>query len=146
MKKLLAGLGFSVVIASGLFANSLMMATTTSTEDTGLLDSLAPKFKQDTGIELKWVSTGTGKALKMGENCDVDVLLVHAPEAEKKFVEAGFGKDRKEVMYNDFVIVGSKKIQLKLKEKLLKKHLKQLKRNKQTLLVEVINQELIKKS
>ncbi len=109
MKKMLAGLGFSVVIASGLFANSLMMATTTSTEDTGLLDSLAPKFKQDTGIELKWVSTGTGKALKMGENCDVDVLLVHAPEAEKKFVEAGFGKDRKEVMYNDFVIVGSKK-------------------------------------
>ena len=93
MKKLLAGLGFSVVITSGLFANSLMMATTTSTEDTGLLDSLAPKFKQDTGIELKWVSTGTGKALKMGENCDVDILLVHAPEAEKKFVEAGFGKD-----------------------------------------------------
>ena len=110
-----------------------MMATTTSTEDTGLLDSLAPKFKQDTGIELKWVSTGTGKALKMGENCDVDVLwfmLLKLKKKKKK--EAGFGKDRKEVMYNDFVIVGSKKIQLKLKEKLLKKHLKQLKRNKQT--------------
>ena len=127
MKKLLAGLGFSVVIASGLFANSLMMATTTSTEDTGLLDSLAPKFKQDTGIELKWVSTGTGKALKMGENCDVDVLLVHAPEAEKKFVEAGFGKDRKEVMYNDFVIVGSKKDPAKVEGKTTQEAFKTIK-------------------
>src|SRR5574344_1271802 len=127
MKKMLAGLGFSVVLASGLFANSLMMATTTSTEDTGLLDSLAPKFKQDTGIELKWVSTGTGKALKMGENCDVDVLLVHAPEAEKKFVEAGFGKDRKEVMYNDFVIVGSKKDPAKVEGKTTQEAFKTIK-------------------
>ena len=93
-----------------------MMATTTSTEDTGLLDSLAPKFKQDTGIELKWVSTGTGKALKWVKIVMLMFLLVHAPGSWKKFVEAGLGKDRKEVMYNDFVIVGSKKIQLKLKE------------------------------
>ena len=50
-----------------------MMATTTSTDDTGLLDYLAPKFEKDTGTNLKWVATGTGKALKMGENCDVDV-------------------------------------------------------------------------
>lgn len=127
MKKLLVGLGFSAVIASSLFANSLMMATTTSTEDTGLLDSLAPKFKQDTGIELKWVSTGTGKALKMGENCDVDVLLVHAPEAEKKFVNEGFGKDRKEVMYNDFVIVGSKKDPAKVEGKTTKEAFKIIK-------------------
>jgi tungstate transport system substrate-binding protein len=84
----------------------LMMATTTSTDNTGLLDYLAPKFKEATGIELKWTATGTGKALKLGENCDVDILMVHAPPAEKKFVDAGFGTDRREIMYNDFVIIG----------------------------------------
>ncbi len=84
----------------------LMMATTTSTDNTGLLDMLAPAFTKDTGIALRWVATGTGNALKMGENCDVDVLLVHAPEAEMAFVESGFGVDRSQVMYNDFVIIG----------------------------------------
>lgn len=87
-------------------AQVLMMATTTSTDNTGLLDVLAPAFKKDTGIELKWVSVGTGKALQMGQNCDVDVLLVHAPEAEKEFVNKGFGLNRTELMYNDFVIIG----------------------------------------
>ncbi|MBU4316485.1 MAG: substrate-binding domain-containing protein [Proteobacteria bacterium] len=85
---------------------TLMMATTTSTENTGLLDVLKPAFEKATGIELKWTDTGTGKALKLGENCDVDVLMVHAPSAEKKFVENGFGMDRREFMYNDFVIIG----------------------------------------
>jgi tungstate transport system substrate-binding protein len=84
----------------------LMMATTTSTDNTGLLDYLAPKFKEATGIELKWTATGTGKALKLGENCDVDILMVHAPPAEKKFVADGFGTDRRQIMYNDFVIIG----------------------------------------
>jgi tungstate transport system substrate-binding protein len=84
----------------------LMMATTTSTDNTGLLDYLAPKFKEATGIELKWTATGTGKALKLGENCDVDILMVHAPPAENKFVADGFGTDRREIMYNDFVIIG----------------------------------------
>ena len=84
----------------------LMMATTTSTDNTGLLDYLAPKFKVATGIELKWTATGTGKALKLGENCDVDILMVHAPPAEKNFVKNGFGIDRREIMYNDFVIIG----------------------------------------
>ena len=84
----------------------LMMATTTSTDNTGLLDYLAPHFTKATGTELKWTSVGTGKALKLGENCDVDVLLVHAPAAEKKYVEQGFGVDRREIMYNDFVIIG----------------------------------------
>jgi tungstate transport system substrate-binding protein len=93
------------------------MATTTSTEDTGLLDYLAPKFKQDTGIEVKWTATGTGKALKLGETCDVDVLLVHAPDVEKKFVEKGFGSDRREVMYNDFVIIGPSTDPAKIKGK-----------------------------
>ena len=84
----------------------LMMATTTSTDNTGLLDYLAPKFKEATGIALKWTATGTGKALKLGENCDVDILMVHAPKAEKQFVSNGFGSDRRQVMYNDFVIIG----------------------------------------
>jgi tungstate transport system substrate-binding protein len=84
----------------------LMMATTTSTDNTGLLDYLAPHFTKATGIELKWTSVGTGKALKLGENCDVDVLLVHAPPAEKAYVEKGYGVDRREIMYNDFVIIG----------------------------------------
>ncbi|MGD8701663.1 MAG: substrate-binding domain-containing protein [Desulfosarcina sp.] len=84
----------------------LMMATTTSTDNTGLLDTLAPHFTKATGIELKWTSVGTGKALKLGQNCDVDVLLVHAPPAEKAYVEKGFGVNRREIMYNDFVIIG----------------------------------------
>ena len=84
----------------------LMMATTTSTDNTGLLDYLAPHFSEETGIALRWTSTGTGKALELGRNCDVDVLLVHAPAAEIAFVEAGFGIHRRPVMYNDFVIIG----------------------------------------
>ncbi len=84
----------------------LMMATTTSTDNTGLLDTLAPAFQADTGVELRWTATGTGKALKLGENCDVDALIVHAPAAEIAFVESGFGVDRREIMYNDFVIIG----------------------------------------
>ncbi len=84
----------------------LRMATTTSTDNTGLLDVLGPRFKADTGIELQWVAVGTGKALELGKNCDVDVLFVHAPAAEKKFVQDGYGIDRREVMYNDFVVIG----------------------------------------
>jgi tungstate transport system substrate-binding protein len=112
MKRLLVALiGLALVMcllpASSLAeGKSLMMATTTSTDNTGLLDYLAPKFQEATGIELKWTATGTGKALKLGENCDVDILMVHAPPAEKKFVADGFGTDRREIMYNDFVIIG----------------------------------------
>jgi tungstate transport system substrate-binding protein len=99
----------SCVIASPTWAESdktLMMATTTSTDNTGLLDYLAPKFQIASKIELKWTATGTGKALKLGENCDVDILMVHAPPAEKAFVNKGYGTNRKEIMYNDFVIIG----------------------------------------
>lgn len=87
-------------------AKVLRMATTTSTDDTGLLDYLKPFFTKETGIDIQWVATGTGKALKLGENCDADVLLVHAPDAEKKFVADGFGLNRNVVMYNDFVMIG----------------------------------------
>jgi len=112
MKRVCAAVIFLALVVWLLPAGSwadekmLMMATTTSTDNTGLLDYLAPKFKDATGIELKWTATGTGKALKLGENCDVDILMVHAPPAEKKFVADGFGVDRREIMYNDFVIIG----------------------------------------
>jgi len=105
----------------------LMMATTTSTDNTGLLDYLAPKFKEATGIELKWTATGTGKALKLGENCDVDILMVHAPQAEKEFVAAGFGTDRLEVMYNDFVIIGPADDAAGIKGKSIKEALRTIK-------------------
>jgi len=95
-----------IVFPALALGQSLMMATTTSTDNTGLLDKLAPKFKQDTGITLKWTAVGTGKALEIGRNCDVDVLMVHAPAAEKKFVKNGYGVDRTQIMYNDFVIIG----------------------------------------
>lgn len=86
----------------------LMMATTTSTEDTGLLDYLKPIFKEDTGWDLEWNAVGTGEALKMGENGDVDVVLVHAKASEEEFVSNGFGVKRFPVMYNDFVVIGPK--------------------------------------
>jgi tungstate transport system substrate-binding protein len=112
----------------------LMMATTTSTDNTGLLDYLAPKFKEASGIELKWTATGTGKALKLGENCDVDILMVHAPPAEKKFVTDGFGTDRREVMYNDFVIIGPAADAAGIKGKSIKEALQTI-QDKQALFV-----------
>ena len=71
--------GYMACAAPALAADALMMATTTSTQDSGLLEYLEPAFKQETGIELKWVAVGTGKALEIAKNCDADVLLVHAP-------------------------------------------------------------------
>jgi len=121
-----------VLVLCLLFDNSyaeekvLMMATTTSTDNTGLLDYLAPKFKAATGVELKWTATGTGKALKLGENCDVDILMVHAPAAEKKFVADGFGTDRREIMYNDFVIIGPPEDPAGIKGKSIKGALKMI--------------------
>ena len=98
----------SLALAVPALANkTLMMATTTSTANTGLLDDLiVPQFLKDTGIEIKFVAVGTGKALKMAENCDVDVVLVHAPASEKAYMDKGVLIDRKELMYNDFVIIG----------------------------------------
>ncbi len=84
----------------------LILATTTSTQDSGLLDVLVPLFQEQTGYVVQTVAVGTGAALKMGEEGNADVLLVHAPAAEKALMEAGFGKDRFLVMHNDFIIVG----------------------------------------
>lgn len=82
------------------------MATTTSTDNSGLLDSILPHFEKALGIHVDVIPVGTGKALKLGERGDVDVLLVHAPEAEQAFVDAGWGVNRRSVMVNDFLIVG----------------------------------------
>ena len=84
----------------------IILATTTSTYDSGLLDVLVPIFEKQTGYRVKVIAVGTGAALRMGERGDADVLLVHAPEAEEAFMAAGHGLDREFVMYNDFVIVG----------------------------------------
>lgn len=85
---------------------ALVLATTTSTEDSGLLDVLIPRFESEMGLKLKVVAVGTGQALELARRGDADVLLVHAPRAEKAFVAEGHGRDRRELFYNEFVVVG----------------------------------------
>lgn len=85
---------------------ALRMATTTSTENSGLLNQLNPVFEKKYKVRVDTIAVGTGKALKLAENGDVDLVFVHAPDAEQTFVERGFGIDRKAVMHNDFVLVG----------------------------------------
>ncbi len=85
---------------------NLILATTTSTQDSGLLDVLIPMFEQQTGYKVKVVAVGTGQALQMGQQGNADVLLVHAPSSEKTYMDGGYGKDRFLVMHNDFIIVG----------------------------------------
>ena len=89
-------------------SKTIRLATTTSTENSGLLTDLLPQFTKDTGYEVHVIAVGTGKALRMGMDGDVDVVLVHARAAEDKFVAEGYGEKRYGVMYNDFVIVGPK--------------------------------------
>ena len=84
----------------------VILATTTSTQDSGLLDVLVPMFAEQTGYDLKPIAVGSGAALKLGEEGEADVLLVHSPAAEEEFMDAGFGVNRRLVFYNDFVIVG----------------------------------------
>ena len=86
----------------------LRLATTTSTENSGLLAALLPVFEKHFGAPVRVIAVGTGQALKLGERGDVDVVLVHARADEDKFVAAGFGVNRRDVMYNDFVLVGPK--------------------------------------
>lgn len=100
---------------AALAAEPILVGTTTSTADTGLLDALAPKIMKDTGLEMRWIAVGTGKALEHGKNCDVDLLMVHAPAAEKKFMEEGHGVSRVEFMFNDYVLVGPAKDPAKIK-------------------------------
>jgi len=102
----------ALVLALGLAApaaadeTTIVVASTTSTQDSGLFDHLLPLFTEATGIGVQVVAVGTGQAIKLAENGDADVLLVHAKAAEEKFVANGYGLERFDVMYNDFVIVG----------------------------------------
>jgi tungstate transport system substrate-binding protein len=84
----------------------LLLISTTSTQDSGLLDVLLPAFTAKTGYRVQLVAVGSGQALKIGEQGNADVILLHSPAAEKEFVANGFGIDRRLVMHNDFVIVG----------------------------------------
>jgi tungstate transport system substrate-binding protein len=97
---------FLFSVASVSATKSVILATTTSTQDSGLLDVLIPAFEKDTGYMVKTISVGSGQAMKMGEKGEADVLLVHSPGDEVKLVDAGFGINRKLVMHNDFIIVG----------------------------------------
>jgi tungstate transport system substrate-binding protein len=84
----------------------LILATTTSTQDSGLLDVLIPMFEAESGYTVQTVSVGSGQAMTMGQEGNADVLLVHAPASEVKFMDEGYGRDRTLVMHNDFIIVG----------------------------------------
>ncbi|TCO77400.1 substrate-binding domain-containing protein [Marinisporobacter balticus] len=113
--KLLVVLMFVVMMSIGCTSEieskekaPIILATTTSTENSGLLDHILPTFVEKYGREVKVVAVGTGKALEMGRNGEADVLLVHALASELEFVEAGHGLERYDVMYNDFVIIGPK--------------------------------------
>jgi tungstate transport system substrate-binding protein len=102
-------IGVSWAAFSGLaWAQSITMASTTSTEQSGLFGVLLPDFKKATGIDVKVVALGTGQALDMARRGDADVLFVHDKQAEEKFVADGFGLKRFPVMYNDFVLIGPK--------------------------------------
>jgi tungstate transport system substrate-binding protein len=90
----------------GAAARTIKLATTTSTDNSGLLAELLPPFRAKYGVEVQVIAVGTGKAIKHGENGDVDVILVHARGAEDRFMEAGFGVNRRDVMHNDFVVLG----------------------------------------
>ena len=115
MKKFLLIILFLILFGCGNNA-SLKLATTTSTENSGLLEYLLPEFESDTNIKIDVVAVGTGKAIKLGENGDVDVILVHARDAEDKFIADGFGINRRDVMHNDFVIIGAKNDVAKISE------------------------------
>ncbi|MGB1799597.1 MAG: substrate-binding domain-containing protein [Gammaproteobacteria bacterium] len=105
--------GFSLHSAAEV--ERLKMATTTSTDNSGLLAVLNPPFEKKYNVKLDVISVGTGKAIRLGQNGDVDLIFVHAPGAEKKFVNQGYGVERQPVMHNDFVIVGPENDPLGLK-------------------------------
>jgi tungstate transport system substrate-binding protein len=95
----------------------MTLATTTSTQDTGLLAAILPDFEKAHDAKVKVVALGTGQALKLARDGNADVVLVHAREQEDQFVADGFGKDRRDVMFNDFVLVGPKDDPVSIREK-----------------------------
>lgn len=115
---------YSICIVLSLFSQSIFanepirLATTTSTENSGLLSNILPFFEKKSGYKVHVIAVGTGKALELGRRGDVDVILVHAKNAELEFVNQGFGIKRFDVMYNDFVLVGPAEDPAQIKGKL----------------------------
>ena len=110
-KILLFGTVVSFLFIAGVFSaqageKTIILATTTSTQDSGLLDVLLPIFEKETDYFIKTIAVGSGQAMAMGQKGEADVLLVHSPEAEKKFMAEGYGINRRLIMHNDFIIVG----------------------------------------
>ena len=106
MKRIVTGL-LALTLSFGAFAaKDVKLATTTSTDNSGLLAYLLPAFEQDSGYHIQVIATGTGKALRHGRNGDVDLVMTHAPGAEAKFVDDGFGRMPRQIMANDFIILG----------------------------------------
>jgi len=112
MKKIFSILAIIFLLTGVIFLKSsfaqerLKLATTTSVENSGLLDYILPVFEKKFNIKVDVIAVGTGKALKLGENGDADVLLVHDKDSEKEFIKKGFGLKRDEIMYNDFILAG----------------------------------------
>lgn len=104
------------LITPTLALNIIKLATTTSTDNSGLLKVILPPFEKKYNARVDVIAVGTGKAIKLGTNGDVDVILVHAREAEDIFVNDGFGVNRRDVMYNDFIILGPKTDPAKIKD------------------------------
>src|SRR3954451_11140843 len=107
-RRILLGITLAAAISGAALAQdkSIVVASTTSTQDSGLFGAILPLFKAKTGIDVRVVAQGTGQALETGRRGDADVVFVHARAAEEKFVAEGFGVRRYPVMYNDFVLVG----------------------------------------
>ncbi len=108
-------LGTLIAAVQPALARDIRLSTTTSTENSGLLKALLPVFESKQGVKVHVISVGTGKALELGKNGDVDVVLVHARAAEDKFVADGHGVNRRDVMYNDFILVGAQEDPLALR-------------------------------
>ena len=118
-RNVLIGLVILLFIAGAVLVEAqqktIILATTTSTQDSGLLDGLIPVFEKKTDYFVKTVAVGSGQAMAMGQKGEADVLLVHSPEAEKKFVAEGYGINRRLIMHNDYIIVGPAEDAAKIK-------------------------------
>ena len=123
-RRIRTGIVFSIMLALLFFSGTtwvqaqpktIILATTTSTQDSGLLDVLLPVFEKKTGYFVKTIAVGSGQAMAMGQKGEADVLLVHSPDAEKKFIAEGYGINRRLIMHNDYIIVGSSEDLAKIK-------------------------------
>jgi tungstate transport system substrate-binding protein len=97
---------FGCVRAEQQPTERITLATTTSMQDSGMLDLLLPAFKEQTGIGVQVIAVGSGQAMELGRRGDADVLITHSPAAEQQFVDEGYGIERREIMFNDFILVG----------------------------------------